>query len=111
MTITETVTRSSVKEKLSSLENRQHQCPVKYAYDYLKGGGRYLARPSLNLNHYRTHRRFSLSKSSSKTNFDRGDDGIDIFPHEAGLPWSSGILNIRQNKHWQIAHDTTEDLL
>ena len=41
----------------------------------------------------------------------RSDHAIDLFPLAAGLPWATGILSCRQNKHWKTTIETTRMFL
>lgn len=39
------------------------------------------------------------------------DNGIDLFPVSAGLPWATGFRFVRQSKHWKTARETARGLL
>lgn len=83
---------------------------MNYAYDYLNGGIGYLSLPFLSLNQRLQTKEFlkrigQHDRKEKRT--ERSDNAIDLFPLAAGLPWASGILSCRQNKHWKISIETT----
>lgn len=87
---------------------------MNYAYDYLKGGIGYLSLPFLRLNQRLQTKEFLKIIGQHDHNekcTQRSDNAIDIFPLAAGLPWATGILSCRQNKHWEISIETTRIFL
>ncbi|KAJ6009039.1 hypothetical protein N7522_004055 [Penicillium canescens] len=114
MTKSEIMTVLSVKENLTSQENQEHQFPVNYAYDYLNGGIGYLSLPPLTLNKLLQTKAFlqmADQRDHSRRCTQRSDNAIDLSPLTAGLPWATGILSCRQNKHWNISIETTRIFL
>ncbi|RCI10046.1 hypothetical protein L249_8506 [Ophiocordyceps polyrhachis-furcata BCC 54312] len=104
----------SVRDKITSPHDRQHQFPIRYAFDYLHGGIKYLQRPQLGLNsHVRSGTYLTLPKAEAATDkaANRGEHAIDLFPLAAGLPWPSGILTCRQSKHWRLSLEAMDVLL
>ncbi|KAE8153365.1 isoprenoid synthase domain-containing protein [Aspergillus avenaceus] len=89
-----------------------HEYAVRYVNDYLNGGIAYLKAPSLQLNRYLQSMAFlrmatGQSEETDEQPVSRGPHAINVSPAEAGLPWATGIVSCRQNKHWQIMIDTT----
>ncbi|KAJ5986379.1 hypothetical protein N7451_010744 [Penicillium sp. IBT 35674x] len=103
---------SSVREGLSLPADLTDQFPVNYAYDYLKGGIKYLSLPDLKLNVNLQSKQFlRMGTQENDEAFSRSEHAIDIFPIQAGLPWATGILSCRQNRYWQLTLDTTRVFL
>ncbi|RDA92444.1 hypothetical protein CP533_6459 [Ophiocordyceps camponoti-saundersi (nom. inval.)] len=105
----------SVRDKITSPHDREYQFPVRYAFDYLHGGIKYLQRPQLELNnHVRSRTFLKLPEAGQderqKTAY-RSDHAIDLFPLAAGLPWPCGILTCRQSKHWKLSLEAMDTLL
>lgn len=86
-----------------------------YAYDHLRNHMSFLRRPALQLNSYleaQTFLRMARQKdTAAESRLGRSEHAIDLYPLGAGLPWASGILHCRQNKHWQLSLDTAEAYL
>ncbi|RDA87821.1 hypothetical protein CP532_2963 [Ophiocordyceps camponoti-leonardi (nom. inval.)] len=107
----------SVRDKITSPRDRDHQFPIRYAFDYLHGGIKYLQRPHLALNNHIRSRTFLKQPKAEEGNgtekvlANRGEHAIDLFPLTAGLPWQSGILTCRQSKHWRLSLEAMDVLL
>ncbi|KOS18748.1 Fusicoccadiene synthase [Escovopsis weberi] len=98
------ITVSSVRDTVTSPEDAKHQFPIHYAYDHLHGKLDFLTLPQLKLNEHLRQRDFLPNRIPS-------EHGISIDPVAAGLPWASGVLSVRQNKHWRSALQATIDWL
>lgn len=87
---------------------------MNYAYDYLHGGIGFLSLPHLSLNEHLQTRKFlkMAGQYNHGENYTpRSQNAIELFPLKAGLPWATGILSCRQNKHYNITLDTTRTFL
>lgn len=79
-----------------------HLFPIDFAFNYMPPRAMtYLHAPPICF-------QFPLDKEFLRQN---RKHGIALHPYNTGLPWFSGLRNLRQNKHWKLNLESTSELL
>ena len=94
---------------LTSLEDLELLCPVRYVYDYLPHSSEWLKSQPLSLN-----RVFPKPVDDGPRLTDRsakGGNSICLSPLAANLPLHTGLEVYRQNRHWRANEKATRELL
>ncbi|EKG15849.1 Terpenoid synthase [Macrophomina phaseolina MS6] len=88
-----TISQESVNAKITAPTNQKDLSRVTHAYDWLQDASIEFLNPTPP----------ALSPSSLPLVAQSEDDtnAFDVFPTAAGLPWHTGFLGARQNRHWK----------